>query len=323
MKTLKLKDKMSNDLQTNLKSLYKNYGDKFKIAFKSIKKPLEVIMKINIHDFSKIKYFSLSYDIPNRDYDLYPFLINFVDVVDKKLNDNCYIAHIHKTDDISGSDMITIVLELCRYLNVKTAYIYDGTTVMCKKNEYDLSFIKLLEKNMTFYMKHGFDIMASNNDYFSRYFTSKENKKKYIMDLIKKCKAVKNKDICRFYKELLKYCTNIILNQNYDDMKQYNKNVTEEITWIGKSNIINIITEINDMLGLLNEDEYLYQTMIRIFNDKDKCINFDTLSKYITDNNCYIIEFISRSRIKKFLFDMYDPFKLLQTLRYSYFYINL
>ena len=64
MKTLKLKDKMSNDLQTNLKSLYKNYGDKFKIAFKSIKKPLEVNMKINIHDFSKIKYFSLSYDIP-------------------------------------------------------------------------------------------------------------------------------------------------------------------------------------------------------------------------------------------------------------------
>ncbi len=59
--------------------------------------------------------------------------------------------------------------------------------------------------------------------------------------------------------------------------------------------------------------------MIRIFNDKEKCSKYDTLMQYITDNNCYMVEF----KKQKIIFDMYDSFKLLKELRYSYFYINL
>ena len=319
MKTLKISKKMPDDLQKNLANLYRTYKDKFYIQHGEHK--IQITMKKNTHEFSKLVYYSLCYDIPNRDYDLYPFLINFIDVIDKKLNDNCYITHIHKTDIISGSDMIKLVLDICKFLNVKTAYIYDGTAINCGKLEYDLSFIKLLEKNATFYMKFGFDFMASNSDFFSRYFVNKESKKKYIMDIIKKCKTLKNKDICDFYKKLLKHCTDMILSQDYDNFKQHNKRVTEEITWLGKSNIIALIIEANDMLGLLHncKEEYLYQTMIRIFNDKDNCSKYDTLMQYITDNNCYMIEF----KNKKIIFDMYDSFKLLRELRYSYFYINL
>ena len=47
------------------------------------------------------------------------------------------------------------------------------------------------------------------------------------------------------------------------------------------------------MLGLLHncKEEYLYQTMLRIFNDKDNCSKYDTLMQYITDNSCYMVEF--------------------------------
>jgi hypothetical protein len=316
---LKLSKNMPNDLQKNLANLYSKYKGKFIIQHGEHK--IQVIMTKNTHEFSKLVYYSICYDVPNRDYELYPFLINFIDVIDKNINDNCYIAHIHKTDKISGSEMIKLVLDICRYVNVKTAYIYDGTTVNCGKNEYDLSYIKLLEKNATFYMKHGFDFMASKSDFFSRYFINKESKKKYIIDLVKKCKTVKNKDICDFYKKLLKYCTDMILSQDYKHFKQHNKRVTEEITWLGKENIITLITEANDMLGLLHncKEVYLYQTMIRIFNDKDNCSKYDTLSQYITDNICYMVEF----KNKKIIFDIYDSFKLLKELRYSYFYINL
>lgn len=322
MKTFDITTKQfSNSLQENLKQLYKEYGKKFKIKYN--KHIIEVTMKYNTHKLSKMKYYSIIYDIPNRDFDLYPLLISFIDVIDKKINNNCYINNIHKTDNISGSEMIKLAVAVCKALNVHTAYIYDSTTITCKNNVYDLSYLKLLESNNTFYMKHGFDFMVSDNDFFIKYFTTKENKKKYIMNLINKCKKIKNSDVCKIYTELLERCTETIIKQLYNDMSITYIDILRDISWkepSAQNTIIALMIEATEILNVLsNKKGYLYETMISLFKDSEKCQNYDILLKYIVDNNPRIIKFKNH----KIDMTLFDCFKLLKELRYSYFYITL
>jgi hypothetical protein len=324
MKTfdLNIKHNFSNNLQENLKQLYKDYGKKFKLQYN--KNIIEVTMKYNTHKLSKIKYYSITYDIPNRDFDLYPLHISFIDVLDKKVNNNCYINYIHKTDNISGSEMIKLAMAFCKIVKVHTAYIYDSTTVTCKNtsggsNIYDLSYLKLLENNNTFYMKFGFDFMVSTNDFFAKYFITKESKKKYIIDLINKCKKIKNSDVCKIYTELLEKCTETVIKQTYDDVSIINNDILRDMSWKDTTNIISLIVEATEILNLLSDKKgYLYETMIELFKDNDKCQNYDIILKYIIDNNPRIIKF----KNKKIDMTIFDCFKLLKELRYSYFYIT-
>ena len=55
--------------------------------------------------------------------------------------------------------MVEIALAINKMLNVKKTYIHDGTEIKCGEINYDLSYMKLLEKHTTFYMKFGFIII--------------------------------------------------------------------------------------------------------------------------------------------------------------------
>ncbi len=323
MKTLKLNEKNKNfnkTLQENLKDLYKLYGNVFNIKFNNIN--IKVNMKYSQHEFTKMNYYSIFYDIEKRDFDLYPMKIDFIDRINKKINDNCYITDIHKTDNISGSDIIKLVLALCKLLKVNKAYIYDGAEVKCKNNYYDISYIKLLEKNNTFYMKYGFDFDISPGDWFSTYFTRKEDKKEYIMNLIKECKKVTNESVYKSYVNLLELCVKAI--KNNENIIQHNKYIVEtENTWISNvtsPDILNLIKDCGDMIKLVkNQKGYLYQTMIKIFNDSEKCIDFDIINKNIVENKAF------KYTYKNHIIDMsiIDCFKLLKSLRYSMYSIVL
>lgn len=81
-------------------------------------------------------------------HNLLPFLIKFVDYDNIEINNkSCYIANIHKIDNISGqsisgSNMVLFVLKLIKQLGIKSAILGDGATIKCNGMKISLSFLK-------------------------------------------------------------------------------------------------------------------------------------------------------------------------------------
>jgi hypothetical protein len=324
MKTFDLNETkyiFSSNLQKNLKKIEKIFGKIFFIKFNDIK--IKVKLKIVKHKFMKLKYYTLTYDIKNREFIYYPLEITFIDTVEGKciLNNNCMINNIHKTDKISGSQLIQLAINLCKCLKVKKSYLFDEASIECNEYSYDLSYIKLLQNNLTFYMKYGFEIDI-NYPKFNLMFNNKKKKYIFLYNLIKSCKKVKNKDIIKLYKDLLKIIINIIVNQDYNNLKIYNKYILDNDKTLNKISIYDLFINVKNVLDLLcnNKEKYLYETMIKLFNDKNLCSKY-----YIIENNfIYDLMYEVIYKNKKINFGILYNFKLLHYLRqmtyYSYTY---
>lgn len=304
----------TDDVQNNIKILLKNFGSKFNIKYKKHILPVEISKDINL------KCYKLYYNIENRTYDLYPFKIEFRDPITTLLNNNTYIGNIHKTEDISGSEMVKIVIAINKILNVEKTYIGDGTEIKCGDFKYDLTFMKLLEKNTTFYMNFGFKFITSPNDIIK--FNSNDEKHNYIMKLISKCKKIEINTIIKMYLKLSKLLNLIISEQKYNYLKiQLNSaNYDPDNFWYKenpKDSIIELFIETKLMLELFNniKEKYLYKFMIFLFNDKEKCIKLDLINKYLINNQTSKI--IYKNIEINYLFLNY--FKQLKQLRWSLF----
>jgi hypothetical protein len=312
----------TSNVQLNLKMLNDKFGENFYIKYNDYKLP--VVLTMIMTKTNKKKYYSMYYLITNQTLDLYPFKIDFIDILTKQINSNSYISNIHRYETISGSQMIEIVLKINKVLNVTKSYIYDGTTINCKKLSYDLSFLKLLQTKKTFYMKFGFDFDINNNTWYTQHFNSKEEANIYIDDLINECRLVKVNDVKKLYQELLNMINSIIQTQSYDKVQISNRYVQDiepfenQLSWL-KEDINNSINELfiesKYMLDLLNNtsNKYLYELMIELFNDQEKCPSYDQIFKYLIDNNMYKIIYDS----KEINYKLFDCFKLLKNIRYT------
>jgi hypothetical protein len=312
MKTFDLYKKydfITLDVQNNLKILQKKFGNKFNIKCKSI-----IIPVVLYFDFC----YRIYYDIENRTFDLYPFKIKFIDLATNTLNNNSYISNIHKTNTINGSLMVLIVLQLNKVLNVKKSYIYDGTSIKCKGNNFDLSYIKLLEKNITFYMKFGFEFDIKIHDSYMNFHTSIE-KYNYIMNIIKKCKKIKNSNIKKLYIKILNLLNIIIKEQQYDKLKIQNKDGNN--MWFKEFVYVDdLLYEAKLMLELCNniKETYLYETIIKLFNDKNNCDKLNLINRYIIENQAFNIIYKNTTINYKLV----ECFRILKNLRYSLFVYN-
>ena len=103
----------TDDVQDNIKILLKKFGSKFNIKYK------KHILLVEIHKDINLKCYALYYNIENRTYDLFPFKIIFRDPITTELNNNTYIGNIHKTENISGSDMVKIVMAINKIFKSK------------------------------------------------------------------------------------------------------------------------------------------------------------------------------------------------------------
>jgi len=310
---LSLKYNFTDDVQKNLSILFKKYGEKFKIKYNKIIVP--VVLSKDIYR----KCFSLYYDVADRSYNLFPFKILFMNII-TMVNDNVsYISNIHKTDEISGSNMIKLVIKINKVLGVKKSLLFDGTTIKCFNSEHDLSFIKLLEKKTSFYMKFGFKfIMEPSNDFIK--FNSNEEKHKFICNLIDKSKKIEIKEVKKIILKTLDLLNRIIKDQGYNLLKIKNTKVNDITnSWYITSNddIFNkLLIDCKSVLDLLSKskDKYLYKFMIKLFNDSNQCIKYDIITKLILDTKTKII-------YKNIIIDykIFDSIKLLNQLRYSFF----
>ena len=76
------------------------------------------------------KYFQLRFDTERIEEELWPFIINFTESIRSlELGNNAQILHLHKTKEISGTNMVLLILEILKKLNTKQATLGDGTQI--------------------------------------------------------------------------------------------------------------------------------------------------------------------------------------------------
>ena len=268
------------------------FGNKFTIYHKIGSKDFEFDVLFEQRELpNEIKFYQMTYNIPHRTSSLYPFKIDFYDYVRGTLNNNSYIANIQKTDKISGTDMLKICLKINEVLGVKKTNLIDETTVKCKKEEIDLSFVKLLEYDKTFYTRLGFEFEITDNLDPLIKFNDKQKLMEEIDRIIKVIRKIKISDIIDEYEKTLNLITKILKENNKENMDimidnwSTYKNIEEIYIENPYDELKDIFAECNDVLRILNkypEEELLYTLLIKLF--KDKCEEYSILYKNLIEN---------------------------------------
>jgi hypothetical protein len=216
-------DYKKGNLQKNLIEFEKEYGNNFQIKYEE--KDKKIIIDVNLIKVKKIngvEFYRMIYDIPHRTSDLTPFIINFIDITTAQKNNNSYIANIHKTDKISGSDLVKICIEINRILGAEKTALYDGTRITCEKNneKLDLSLLKLIEKDKTFYMNLGFKLTNDQLPFFKH--LNESNLQREINRLLLKIRSIKTIDLIKEYQSTMELITKII-KDNYSKKLEIKK----------------------------------------------------------------------------------------------------
>ncbi len=312
---------LAGDLQTNLKNFYAEYGQRFYVAHKKIK--LAAVMKKRILP-NGVNFFQIYHGDMNRNFELMPLKIDFVDIIETKLNDNAYIANIHRDQGASGSDMVEICIALCRYLGVHVVRLYDGTMVTCEKNrnEFDLSFQKLIETRKTFYMRFGFENDPADGFFLYRFKNLRELKKARN-ELIDAIRNIKVSDLIKEYKltlGLISKCVsendekNIVIwinDPNWSDRKNLYRHP--------HSQVMDLFSECKEILYILRKykHKFLYEIMADTF--KKNCEDYGLIDKYILRNKRYGIQLGSMKVEREYMIDI----ALLRMIRYSGYKLSL
>ena len=307
------------ELHENLKEFIEEYGEKFKIKYNDIIIEVE-LKKVKLLNGTEI--YQMIYDIPKRTYDLTPFIIEFIDPITMEKNNTTYISNIHRTEKISGSDMVKICIEINRILGAEKTILGDGTRVKCEKTneELDLSLLKLLERKKTFYMNLGFDYEITKDRFFHLRIEDKKEFIKKIDELIDKVREIEIEDIIKEYESILEMMIKII-KENYEGEFEIKKSVWDPIykdkyEEKPKEKIMEIIEESKKVLEVLNkykDYKYLYKVMIKIF--KDNCDEYSIINKYIIENQRTEIKYNDKIIKRTYVKDV----NLLVDLRYIWY----
>ena len=306
MKTFDLSKEyeFTKDLQKNLKILKKKFGGKFLIKTKKFTIPVLLVQKEM--RLRKKKYFQLRYDIERIEESLWPFIINFTESIRSlELGNNAQILHLHKTKEISGTNMVLLILEILKKLNTKQATLGDGTQIDCNGKKISLTLFKLIEKRRGFYENLGFKYDISNSENAKSIFKNEKKLYKFLYKNLDKFKKIKISYYENLYNKIIKLIADIIIKQDFEsvDIGLKNKSGLELRTKGKKFNfiykkkkdnrkyLINLIGQINDTLNLFKNTKkiYIYELMIELFY-KD-CNKYILLMNNLIDNNLYFIEY--------------------------------
>lgn len=282
---------VKNKLESNLNKLVNKLGKLFTVKYMIDKKQLLIDVKLNkITTLDNNTFYSLVYTVPNRTTPLANIRLDFIDPVTQTKNNNSYISQIQKTDQISGSQLIKLCLKINEVLKVKKTFIKDDAKIKCNGEEIDLSFIKLLEKNKTYYMNFGFDFELTNTEFFYYRFPNNKKLRTGIINLCKKIRKIKTIDIINEYIKTKSLMDRIIV-ENEKNKFQIELELPIPIfsnTYYKenpKKSIDDIIIECNKVLEILNNaknKKYFYEVLIKLFNTN--CVQYQILFNYIIKN---------------------------------------
>jgi hypothetical protein len=206
----------TNDTQQNLEILHKKYGDQFQIKHND--NILDVILEKITYDANNVTFWCLHTDEKNRQNIMYHFCINFYDINSLNLGNISYISNVSKTDKMSGTETVKLVLEINKKLGVQKTFLHDGATIECKGKEYDLSYFKLIEKKKTFYMKLGFKLELNKNAMPMVRFNTIRDLENKMDELVEQIRKIKIQDILDEYEETLELLHKINKENNNKEM---------------------------------------------------------------------------------------------------------
>ncbi len=258
----------------------------------------------------------MKYNIKDRKHFLYPFKIKFVSI-DNTTGNDAYIQNIHKTDKISGSKMMQIVIAILKKLKVKRAYLRDGTRVNCNNKKLDLSFFKLIEKGRTFYQKFGFKFTVEHCPFSENLYESEEQVQQLVHKKLDEFKSITKDELIKQSSNLIKLYTEIINDRGYDKAKIYLYHSEEPfLAPIDKNrdNIFENIRSYDTLIMILSKfkHKYFYQILIELFNSKE-CSDYDFMMAYVIESRFYKVEYKSKKVIMKYL-NLFDKLMAMRNL---------
>lgn len=272
-----------NKVQKNLKLLYKEYGKYFTIKFGNVLVP--VIFEKRHSNIWQEKFYVLKYHIKKfYNKDLLPFSIWFINLFEQKLDNKAYIANIHRTDDISGSKMVELVLNIQRCLGVSETFIVDVATVNCGNETMELSFIKLLERGITFYMRFGFEFDLTSAFVWGR-FPSKKKLLSTIRELIKDIRKIKIKNIISQQKAIIDILSLATKQQKWNEFHAIyvsESKIEPYELYYGNdahTHIPNFFRNAYNIIRILEKTTHikLVDYLIELFNNGTRCSEYLTL----------------------------------------------
>ena len=328
--------KMENNLQKNLLEIHEIVGKQFIIKFNS--HLIIAAFYKNKNFTNEREFFRLYYEgeiidgkivkRKNTIYNLYPFIIDFIDPITVELNDHAYISTIHKTDNISGSEMVEIVKKINEIFGVKKVYLHDKAIIECHGGHtLSLSLFKLIEKGRTFYSKFGFDFDVNNiNNFYMNKFDSVDQLKNKVDFLVNQIKGIKTKTLIQFVEDIMDIIDLVVRNNDYENLiikKTLNvlKDTRTDLYEISnpKDSIKDLFDKLINMLHILKDvkQEYFYQYLIEVFNDPNKNIKYKEMIDFLTLDNIYLIKYHNKEVTNDF--DFY--FKNLNVIKKDHYYV--
>lgn len=285
--------KLSKDLQYNIKLLKQRFGSKFYIVDKNTPIKIPVYLYKVKSANGKNYFYAMIYDIKDRYDKILPFKIDFIDRITNN-NNNCYIANIHRTCELTGTQIVIFILKLLKILGADVVSVHDGTEITCAKDNRttSLSFFKLIEKNMTFYQKFGFKFHIYNS-WLKFDYSTDEEMNKAMLKALKQFRKIKISYLINAYTQILNIIKRVIEKQDYNLMKIYLYQPTRPyLVKDLRTYVLRIVNEIDVILRILKQasgTKFLYQLLIQLFYEN--CADYNNLFTLIINNLIYEIKY--------------------------------
>ncbi len=259
---LRLKHKFSSDVNRSIKLIIDKLGDHFVIEDDNIKVP---VVMCHVEQDNGMKYYIMYYDgecVADQEHTI---KIWFINSNDGKYDNSAYLNHLSKTDTVTGTQMLNLIIKFLKILNIKKVRLYDGASIKCGERSLSLANVKLLESGMTWYMKFGFEFdvekpftilyqYKTHKDCMKRIHTLLDKFKKITVDeVIKKYESII--EMMTYKKDIEILCINkhLSLKQDYYKLKDFNT-LNIKNAYIVRLNFIKPYS-----------GKYLYECMLDLF----------------------------------------------------------
>lgn len=286
-----------DDVQKNLKKINQFLGNIFVMVYNNIYIPCNLsFIKEKYNDDSN--YFILKYNSNKRTTNLLPFKIVFVDPTNFQINNCCYISNIHKTNKLSGTQIMKIILRFLQIINVEKVYIYDDTTVLCTENvKMDLSFFKLIEKGVMFYQRFGFKLTVDEHGWQKLEYKDSDILEKILDKYVYEFKNIKIKILIDKYSSIIDILTQVILKQDYENLKIYINDKDSHISYPSlkiRNKVMSLIIQLDRILDIFSNSNFntLAETLVHWWYED--CNVYTVIMDYIVLDPTIQIEYHSK-----------------------------
>lgn len=307
------KYKLTNSLIKNVEYMREYFGEEFDILYNNTAIPVKLVYS---ESFTRLKCWQLLYNGEVLPSELHVFKLIFCP------DNSVIIYHIRACDKFRGSEIVVMVLELCKFLKAKTAFLTDRAHIPCVYSNIYLSILKLLSDGRTFYGKYGFVpyIRPGIHGY-----TKSEEVQDDINKYLTEFKSFKTSEVTEVLQNILdklyKYKGKVMTKQLYtgtptfEEYDYYHVELDERKKGKILGEYKNIISQCKS-----SDKEYFYEHMID--EEKNNCLHYLIIESNLYKNHQIYSFIFGNEEIPRnfivpiikviYIHNLFDYYKILQ-----------